>query len=170
MVNNAIKGKGIMPARGGNPTLDDLEIARAVVYMTNAAGANFAEPVAAEAAAAAAPAPAPAPMAVAAVTPPPAAPAPAAVVAAAPAAASINLAAGEALYKQACAACHSIGIAGAPKFGDKVAWAKATATGMESMIASVIKGKGIMPARGGVANASDADIAAAVHYMVNALQ
>ena len=172
MVNNVIKGKGIMPARGGNPTLDDLELARAVVYMTNAAGANFAEPVAAEVAAAAAPtpAPAPAPMAVAAVAPPPASPAPAAVVAAAPAAASINLAAGEALYKQACAACHSIGIAGAPKFGDKASWAKATATGMESMIASVIKGKGVMPARGGAANASDADIAAAVHYMVNALQ
>jgi cytochrome c5 len=168
MINNVIKGKGVMPARGGNPTLDDLEIARAVVYMTNAAGASFAEPAAV--AVAPAPAPAPAPMVVAAAAPPPAAAAPAAVVAAAPAAASINLAAGEALYKQACAACHSIGIAGAPKFGDKAGWAKATSTGMESMIASVIKGKGVMPARGGAANASDADLAAAVHYMVNALQ
>jgi cytochrome c5 len=44
------------------------------------------------------------------------------------------------------------------------------AGGMESMIANTISGKGAMPARGGVASASDADIAAAVHYMVNAVQ
>jgi len=169
MINSVIKGKGVMPARGGNPTLDDLEIARAVVYMSNAAGSNFEEP-------AAAPTTAPA-TAVAPPAAPPAAPAPApaaapaaVATAPAPAAASINLAAGEALYKQACFACHAMGIAGAPKFGDKVAWAKYTDAGMESMIANSIKGKGAMPPRGGAMNASDADIAAAVHYMVNSLQ
>ena len=33
-----------MPAKGGNPSLDDFEVARGVVYMANAAGANFPEP------------------------------------------------------------------------------------------------------------------------------
>ncbi len=46
MVTSAIKGKNAMPAKGGNPSLDDFEITRAVVYMTNNAGASFPEPVA----------------------------------------------------------------------------------------------------------------------------
>jgi len=44
MVANAIKGKNAMPAKGGNPALDDFEITRAVVYMANNSGAKFAEP------------------------------------------------------------------------------------------------------------------------------
>ena len=46
MVASVIKGKNAMPAKGGNPSLDDFEITRAVVYMTNNAGASFPEPVA----------------------------------------------------------------------------------------------------------------------------
>jgi hypothetical protein len=46
MVANAIKGKNAMPAKGGNPALDDFEIDRAVVYMANNSGAKFDEPVA----------------------------------------------------------------------------------------------------------------------------
>ena len=44
LLGNALKGKNAMPAKGGNPALDDLEVARAVVYMANASGANFPEP------------------------------------------------------------------------------------------------------------------------------
>lgn len=51
MVVSVVKGKGAMPAKGGNPSLDDFEITRAVVYMTNAAGSSFPEPVAPAAAA-----------------------------------------------------------------------------------------------------------------------
>jgi cytochrome c5 len=51
MVVSVVKGKGAMPAKGGNPSLDDFEITRAVVYMTNAAGSSFPEPVAPVAAA-----------------------------------------------------------------------------------------------------------------------
>ena len=183
MVNNVIKGKGAMPARGGNPTLQDVEIARAVVYMTNAAGASFEEPVvdtAADAAPAAqqtstAPAPA-APTAMAAApAAAPAAPAPAPAAAPVSAAANelpagIDLALGEKIYNQACMACHRSGVAGAPKFGDKAAWAPYVATGMDTMIELAIKGKGAMPPRGGLMNASDNDIASAVHYMVQAVQ
>jgi cytochrome c5 len=46
MVTSVVKGKGAMPAKGGNPALDDYEIARAVVYMTNSAGGKFEEPAA----------------------------------------------------------------------------------------------------------------------------
>jgi cytochrome c5 len=75
--------------------------------------------------------------------------------------------AGEALYKQSCAVCHVAGIAGAPKAGDKAAWAPRIAQGVPVLVASVIKGKNAMPPRGGAATASDADIRAAVEYMVS---
>ena len=43
LVTSAMKGKGAMGAQGGGD-FEDLEIARAVVYMANAGGAKFAEP------------------------------------------------------------------------------------------------------------------------------
>jgi cytochrome c5 len=85
-------------------------------------------------------------------------------VATAPAAASAN---GENLYKQACQICHGAGIAGAPKFGDKAAWAPRLATGIDAVYTSAVQGKGGMPPRGG-AQASDADLRAAVQYMAAA--
>ena len=74
---------------------------------------------------------------------------------------------GEALYNKACVACHAAGVAGAPKFGDKAAWAPRLALGVDGLTASVIKGKGAMPPKGGSA-ASDAEIKAAVEYMTAA--
>jgi cytochrome c5 len=82
----------------------------------------------------------------------------------------VSAAAGEALYKQACAVCHVAAVAGAPKFGDKAAWAARLPAGVDGMTATVIKGKGAMPPKGGAATASDADIKAAVVYMVNAVK
>lgn len=167
MVASVIKGKGAMPAKGGNPSLDDFELERAVVYMANSAGGKFAEPAEPKPAAPAAAAPPAAPVApmVAATI---AAPAPAVILPAAAAPAPATSDVGEKLYKQACAACHIAGVAGAPKFGDKTAWAPRIATGMDAMVAAVISGKGIMPAKGGAAGASDADLRAATQYMVDA--
>jgi cytochrome c5 len=71
-----------------------------------------------------------------------------------------------ALYTQTCAVCHAAGVAGAPKLGDKAAWAARLAAGVDGLTASAIKGKNAMPAKGGAATASDADIKAAVAYMV----
>ena len=48
LVSHAVKGIRAMPAKGGNPDLDDVEVARAVVHMANAAGAKFKEPAAPE--------------------------------------------------------------------------------------------------------------------------
>ncbi len=71
---------------------------------------------------------------------------------------------GQAVYDQNCAACHKMM---SPKTGDKAAWAPLIKQGNEALAQAVIKGKGMMPARGGHANLSDADIKAAVEYMVD---
>lgn len=179
LVKSVINGKGAMPARAGNPDLDDVEIARAVVYMANNAGAKFAEPAAPAApVAAAAPAAAPAAANAAPAVAPaaPAAPAPAAPAAAAPAVAVAVAAAatapaadaGKKVYDSVCMACHAAAVAGAPKFGDKAAWA-ARGNNLEALTATVIKGKGAMPPKGGSA-ASEAEIKAAVAYMLAAVK
>jgi cytochrome c5 len=87
-----------------------------------------------------------------------------AAVAAAPAAAGKPD--GKKTYDTACMACHATGAANAPKLGDKAAWAPRIKTGNDALVAAVIKGKGAMPARGGGATLSDAEIKAAVEYMV----
>jgi cytochrome c5 len=165
LINSALKGKNAMPAQGGGD-FDDTEIARGVVYMANAAGAKFAEPQRAPGATTAATS---APASAAVQTAAPAAAAPAPVVAAAPAAPQTAAAgaSGEALYKQACFACHGTGAAGAPKLGDKAAWAPRVAQGMPALVQSALKGKNAMPPKGGT-NASEAELRAAVEYMVNA--
>lgn len=146
---SAIKGIRQMPARGGNPDLSDVEVARAVAYMANQSGANWKEP-AAPATAAAAPANA-------ASAPPPVAVA---------AASSGNDAKGKSVYDASCAACHAAGVAGAPKPGDKAAWAQRLKTGKDTLYASVIKGKNAMPPRGGNPSLTDDDIKAAVDYLM----
>lgn len=75
---------------------------------------------------------------------------------------------GKAVYDGTCATCHKDGVAGAPKLGDKAAWAARIKTGNDAMVSSVIKGKGAMPAKGGKASLSDAEVKAAVEYMVKA--
>ncbi len=72
--------------------------------------------------------------------------APTAAAATAPAAA-VAAGAGEALYKQACQVCHAAGVAGAPKFGDKAAWAERLKDGIDGMTRIAIAGKGAMPPR-----------------------
>lgn len=161
LLTSALKGKGAMGAQGGGD-FSDFEIGRAVVYMANQAGANLPEPkmpapavaAATDAAAPATPTPAAAPVAAAT----------AVVAAAAPAAAKSD--AVPALYTNVCSACHIAGVANAPKLGDKAAWAPRLAAGVDGLTASVIKGKGAMPPKGGAAAASDAEIKVAVDYMV----
>ena len=158
LVKHAIAGYqgkgGVMPPKGGNADLTDAEVERAVVHMANQAGANWKEPAPAAATPAATPA---------------AAPAPASVGAAAPAAAAAD---GKKVYDGGCVACHGAGIAGAPKFGDKGAWAPRIATGVNTLYTHAIAGftgkGGMMPAKGGNAALSDADVKAAVDYMVTA--
>ena len=176
LVKHAIEGIRAMPARGGNPDLDDVEVARAVVFMANKGGATFKEPAVpamvvtaspdatAATAAAAAPAATEAPAA--------AAPAVAAPAAAAPAepvkTAAID---GAKIYTANCAACHASGVANAPKFGDKAAWAPRIKQGAPVLYEHAIKGfagkVGMMPPKGG-SSATDDEVKAAVDHMTAA--
>jgi len=210
LIHSALAGKGQMPPQSGGD-FSDYEIARAVVFMTNKAGAGFSDPAPPAATApattttaagagmgvagtavttAAAPNAGGSPMpdpnagrpettAQAALNaqvrdvPPNADPGraktqvaannAAAAATTAPAAAT----AAPALFAQVCSTCHTPGIAGAPKVGDKAAWAPRIAQGIDALTANAIKGKGAMPPKGG-SSASDADIKAVVTYMVNA--
>jgi cytochrome c5 len=64
-------------------------------------------------------------------------------------------------------ACHGTGVAGAPKAGDKAAWAPRIKTGIDALLQSALKGKGGMPPKGGNAALSDADVRAAIEFMVS---
>lgn len=90
------------------------------------------------------------------------------VLAVAPAA-TAEKATPESLYNTACAACHTAGIAGAPKFADKGAWTGRIGKGLETLTNNAINGINGMPARGGSA-LSDADIKSAVEYMLDAIK
>lgn len=77
---------------------------------------------------------------------------------------------GKSVYERTCITCHATGVANAPRFGDRAAWAPRTAAGSGALATSVIKGKGAMPARAGVKTLSDAEIRAAVDYMLGAVR
>jgi len=128
-VSHAVSGIRAMPAKGGNPDLENVEVERAVVFMANKAGANWKEPPAAAAAAAER--------------------------------------TGEQVVAAACGKCHQTGIGGAPKIGDRAAWTPRVAKGLAVVTESALKGHGGMPARGGMAELSDAEIKRAIEYMLN---
>lgn len=77
-------------------------------------------------------------------------------------------AAGKSTFDSVCTACHRTGVAGAPKFGDKTAWSPRIARGKDALYHSALTGKGAMPAKGGNPALSDADVEAAVDYMMAA--
>jgi cytochrome c5 len=72
---------------------------------------------------------------------------------------------GEQIVKSQCVKCHSSGLNGAPRIGDKAAWIDRAKLGFDGVVRSAINGHGAMPARGGMANLTDAEMKAAVTYM-----
>jgi cytochrome c5 len=112
---------------------------------------------------------APAPAAAAPATPAPAAEKPAAApaaekTAAAPAAGNAE---GKKIFETTCVVCHGTGVAGAPKAGDKAAWAPRLKQGMPALYHAAIHGLNAMPARGGNPAYTDAQIKAAVNYLTS---
>ena len=136
LVQSALKGKGAMPPKGGNPSLADDDVARAVAFMANQAGASFKEPAVKQSAQK-------------------------------PQAAAGGAADGKKVYDSTCTACHTAGVANAPKLGDKAAWAPRIKQGMDALVQSATKGKGAMPPKGGNASLADADLRAAIEFMVS---
>ncbi len=75
---------------------------------------------------------------------------------------------GKKVYESTCSVCHGPGVAGAPKLGDKAAWAPHLMHGIPALYQSALKGKNAMPPKGGNPALPDADAKAAVDYMVGA--
>lgn len=80
------------------------------------------------------------------------------------------VASGEETYNTRCMACHATGAAGAPKLGDKAAWAPRIATGMDALLANATNGKGAMPPKGTCMDCSPEALKAAIEYMVQKSQ
>jgi cytochrome c5 len=72
---------------------------------------------------------------------------------------------GEAIVKAQCAKCHQDGKNGAPRIGDRDAWIPRLKTGLDNTVRSAMKGHGGMPARGGLADLTDAELRSAVIYL-----
>lgn len=76
---------------------------------------------------------------------------------------------GAEVYEGACKACHGAGLAGAPKAGDKAAWATRTAQGKATLYEHALKGftgkAGVMPPKGGRVDLSDDLIKQAVDHL-----
>jgi len=127
LTTNALNGIRKMPSHGGNQTLSDFEIKRAITYMVNQSGGTWTEPVDK-------------------------------TVKSAPRT-------GEQIVKAQCIKCHEAGKGGAPKIGDRDAWIPRLKEGLENTVRSAIHGHGGMPARGGMADLTDAEMRSAVIYL-----
>ena len=83
------------------------------------------------------------------------------------AAPAANAADGKAIYDMSCAGCHSRGLLGSPKTGDKDAWGPRIQNGQAALEESVIKGKGKMLPKGGNDSLSADDIKTTIEYMLS---
>lgn len=73
---------------------------------------------------------------------------------------------GEMIYKAVCKTCHETGLVGAPKIGDKGAWASRIGKGTATLYNNAINGFNAMPAKGGNSELLDAEVQNAVDYMI----
>jgi len=74
---------------------------------------------------------------------------------------------GQAVYDQYCMVCHRDGLAGAPKFRVEEDWKPRLAKAdIDTLTASVVKGLNAMPPKGTCFDCSEADLKAAVEYMI----
>lgn len=89
-----------------------------------------------------------------------------AVAAAPAAAASAGPRSGDQIYNSKCLACHSTGVAGAPKVGDKAAWAPRAEQGIDNLLKHAIHGLNAMPPKGTCADCSDDELKAAIEHML----
>ena len=77
-----------------------------------------------------------------------------------------NSAEGRRIYVEVCAACHTNGVGGAPRYGYRRDWEKRLPLGKNELLRSVFKGKGAMPPKGGNPSVNDAQAVAATEYML----
>lgn len=138
LLQHATNGLRAMPPKGTCADCSEEELKGAIVHMLTETGFKVA---AASAAPAAAAAPA--------------------------ASASADAGKGKQIFDSTCMACHATGAAGAPKVGDKAAWAPRIAQGMDTLLNHAINGIRAMPPKGTCMTCSDADLKDAIEYMVS---
>lgn len=136
LLGHVVNGFNAMPPKGTCADCSDDELRNAIVYMLGEAGIDAGGESAAEAAAEAAPAQV------------------------------ADAGKGRQVYDSACLACHASGAAGAPRLGDAAAWAPRIDKGMDTLLGHVINGFNAMPPKGTCFSCSDADLRAAVEYMI----
>jgi cytochrome c5 len=74
---------------------------------------------------------------------------------------------GEQIVQHQCILCHGAGVGGAPKIGDGKAWGKRANSGIDPLVRSAVKGRNGMPPNGGLAGLSEAELRAAIRYMLD---
>ncbi|MCK5876115.1 MAG: cytochrome c5 family protein [Candidatus Marithrix sp.] len=140
LIANVINGLNIMPPRGGNKSLTDTEIKLAVEYLLKAV-AN---------------------------------PTPSQIIRPSKTVKPVMIGnarmSGKEIYDATCASCHLVGIAKAPRFGNKIDWKLRINKSESALISSVIDGFNVMPPRGGNNKLNDAEIKLAVQYMLQAIK
>ena len=141
LVMAVLKGKGAMPAKGGNNSLSEGDIRKAVEFMLAGAG----------------PAPSGSDSEASAET----------ASADGLIDSSSTAKPGDQVYMTACVNCHARGVDGAPKVADRAAWASLEAKGVDALLRSVVAGKGAMPPKGGSASLSEDEIRGAIEFMLD---
>ena len=74
---------------------------------------------------------------------------------------------GKVIYEGVCHTCHTAGLLGAPKLGDKGAWSARIGKGTATLHQHALQGFNAMPAKGGNADLLDVEVTNAVDYMVS---
>jgi cytochrome c5 len=74
---------------------------------------------------------------------------------------------GKEIYESSCKMCHATGISGAPKFGDKIWIEHEKSHGMDEFMKIALEGKNAMPPKGACMDCSEAEIKAAIRYMID---
>jgi cytochrome c5 len=129
LTQSALHGIRQMPSHGGNATLTDMDLKRAITYMVNQSGGHWTEPIDKDQ--------------------------------------TTRVRSGEEIVKRQCFKCHEDGKNGAPRIGDRAAWIPRLSHGLDTTVRSAINGHGGMPARGGLADLTDAELKSAIVYMFN---
>nr|WP_267957570.1 c-type cytochrome [Halomonas zhangzhouensis] len=168
LLDHSINGFNAMPARGGNPNLSDEEVAAATAHLLepvmDVPEIGGEEAVAEEAVTEEGPVEEEAEAAAVATEDAPADEEAIEEAAAdEPAHAGID---GEAIYNQACMACHMTGAAGAPRRGEAGEWEGRIDQDIETLYDHSINGFGAMPPKGGHTNLSDDEVRAATDFLI----
>lgn len=77
---------------------------------------------------------------------------------------------GKTVYNTFCTTCHAVGVAGAPKYGNKADWSARVGQGLDGLLKVAISGKGAMPPKGTCGDCTDDELKASINYMLDSIK